>query len=617
MMTRSAKRTYGFALLIAVVTFMVYLPALQNGFVNWDDDDYIYKNAFIHPLNAAFFKWAFLDFYDANWHPLTWISHAIDYSLWGLNPAGHHLSSILLHVMTTGLVFLLATRLIVVAAKRAAEGGKPFPDERDVLTASAVAALLFGIHPLHVESAAWISERKDVLCAFFFLLSIMMHMSYRSYKTYKTYCLTLGFFTLALLSKPMAVTLPIVLLILDWYPFESIKSFRTFRTAVVEKLPFFALSLASAVIAVLAQKSSGAIISMESTPLPVRFGVASEAVISYVGKMVFPLNLIPFYPYPKDAFPTSPKYLLFILLTVLVSAVCLAVVKKRKAWPAIWGYYIVTLLPVLGVVQVGYQAMADRYTYLPSLGPFLLAGLAVAWLRRRSSPAMLRGVVAAAAALLVAVLLSLITIRQIPLWKDSFTLWNYEIQKSPEGRPMAYFHRGNAYGDSDDYDRAVADYTTAIDLKPDYFEAFNNRATAYRKKGLLDRAIDDYSKAISLNSNFRIYCNRGYVYLDKELWSKAEEDFNRAIELNPRFDGGYDGLGMVYYLNGRYNSAFRAFNRAIELNPKNPESFVNRGYVYLKRGDNDLARTDFGVACELGSQNGCKAAERLPFQSYF
>ncbi len=617
MMTRSAKRTYGIALCIAAVTFMVYLPALRNGFVNWDDDEYIYRNVFLHPVDLAFFKWAFLESYAANWHPLTWTSHAIDYSLWNLDPVGHHLSSIVLHAMSTVLVFFLSLRLLGTSANKAVEDGKRFLNEWGILTASAVTALLFGIHPLHVESVAWISERKDVLCAFFFLLALLSytkHLELLDRKQQSTYparhsILTVIFFVLALLSKPMAVTLPLVLLILDWYPYERIRSFRTFGAAFVEKLPLFALSLASSVITVLSQ--SRAIISTESTPLTARLAVVSKAVCSYLGKMVLPVNLLPFYPYPKDAFPTSPKYLFFILLTIAVTTACLAISKKRKIWLAVWGFYIVTLLPVLGIVQVGYQSMADRYTYLPSLGPFLLAGLAVAWLQGRSGTAMPRAA-SAAIVLLAAGLLAYATVQQIALWKDSFTLWNYEIKKCPEGGSVAYFHRGNAYNDSDDHDRAVADYTTAISLKPDHYEAYNNRAAAYHKNGLLDKAIDDYSKAISLNDNFNARVNRGYVYLDKVLLSKAEEDFNRAVELNAKYDMGYDGLGMVYYQNGLYDKALQAFIHAIELNPKNPAHFVNRGYVYFKKGEKDLAREDFLESCRLGNQNGCTAAERLP-----
>src|SRR5512144_1307441 len=216
------------AVSLAMVTLFVYLPALRNEFVGvWDDNIYIVENPHIRSLDAAFFHWAFLDFYASNWHPLTWISLAADYALWGPNPLGYHLTNIILHAFNTLAVVLLVIKLLQTAKERQTGPDLPsFPGERTILLAAGVTGLLFGLHPLHVESVAWVSERKDLLCALFYLLSIITYASYVSNKTYKTYILTLVFFVLALMSKPMAVTLPVVLLLLDWYPLNRIASFR-------------------------------------------------------------------------------------------------------------------------------------------------------------------------------------------------------------------------------------------------------------------------------------------------------------------------------------------------------------------------------------------------------
>ena len=264
------KRTkYIIAFSVAVVTFIVFLPALQNEFLNWDDIEYISGNSFIRSLDTQLLKSAFLEFHAWNWHPLTWLSHAVDYSVWGLNPLGHHLTNNILHALNTLLVVLLVMRLIGVFKKTAGNNAlsQPFLHDRTIMITGAATGLLFGLHPLHVESVAWAAERKDLLCAFFFLLTIITYAHYvieisaRTSVNYasrffnRKYLYALGFFILSLLSKPMAVTLPFVLLILDWYPFKRIQSLKTFWTTSIEKLPFLALALISSVLTVLAQKA--------------------------------------------------------------------------------------------------------------------------------------------------------------------------------------------------------------------------------------------------------------------------------------------------------------------------------------------------------------------------
>ncbi|MGD0283667.1 MAG: hypothetical protein ABSB95_15050, partial [Dissulfurispiraceae bacterium] len=357
---------YFVAGLVSLLTFSVYLSCIHNEFVAWDDDHYIYENLHLHPLNAAFFRWAFSAFYAANWHPLTWVSHALDYAVWGLNPLGHHLTNNILHAVNTFIVVVLVVKLLETwhASRQQNPARHPSQD----LIIAAVTGLLFGLHPLHVESVAWVSERKDLLCAMFFLLSVLAY-------TNKHYLLVVFLFALALLSKPMAVSLPAVLLILDWHPFNRISSVKSFLSAFLEKLPLIALSIVSSVLTVLAQKAEGAMQPFEVTPLSSRVLVAAESLLSYLWKMVWPVNLIPYYSYPGNVSLFSAEYFLSVIIVFGITAACLIMVKKQKLWLAAWGYYVITLLPVLGIVQVGGQAMADRYTYLPSLGPFILIGL--------------------------------------------------------------------------------------------------------------------------------------------------------------------------------------------------------------------------------------------------
>jgi hypothetical protein len=570
---------YYCAAAIALLTLLVYLKALQNDFVTWDDDVYVFQNPHILSLDLTFLSWAFFDFYSYNWHPLTWLSHAVDYALWGLNPLGHHLTNIVLHAANTLLATLLMVRLLEVGRGEMPRNELPtFLNEWAILVAAGTTGLLFGLHPVHVESVAWVSERKDLLCALFFLMSMLSYMSYVSNRTYKAYSLALGFFVLALLSKPMAVTLPIVLLILDWNPFDRIRTLKTLRPALVEKIPFILLSLGSSIVTVLAQRAGGAIISTEEVSLPERLLVAVRSLIVYLKNMAWPWNLAAFYPYPQNISLLSVEYLSAIILVIGITAACLMYRKKRKVWLSVWGYFVVTLIPVLGVVQVGGQSMADRYLYLPSLGPFLLVGLGAAWMwgtagnLKKRGP-MLKLICGATAAFAFAFLIYS-TSEQIGIWKNGFVLWNDVIEKQPGRVPVAY----------------------------------NNRGTEFMKMGRLDKAVEDFNTAIALApSDYLAYANLGKIYLNIGSFEKSIEYAGRAIVLAPSQAVPYNNRGISYHFAGRYDSALEDFNKAIELDRDYANAYFNRGNLFRGRGRKELAVADYQKACDLGHENACRA----------
>jgi Flp pilus assembly protein TadD len=662
-------RKYSLAASVAVATFALYLPDLRNGIVYWDDYTYVVANPHIHALDAAFFRWAFFDFYACNWHPLTWISHAVDYAIWGLNPLGPHLTNNIIHAINAGVVVLLVIKLLDILKERPIQNApSPFLNERTVLITGGATGLLFGIHPVHVESVAWIAERKDLLCALFFLLSVMMYAKYissqgsevRSQRSEgsrkdgsvqknllfnKHYIASLGFFSLALLSKPMAVTLPPVLLILDWYPFGRVRSFKTLWAASIEKLPFIALSLASSVLTILAQRTQGAIQSTVFAPPLMRVIVAANALIAYLWKIIWPLDLVPYYPYPENASFLSIKYLLSIALIIGITITCLAVIKRQKIWLSVWSYYVITLIPVLGIIQVGGQSMADRYTYLPGLGPSLMMGLAAAWMwehtknvARRSPPVKL---MANIVVILVCILLSYLTVRQIRIWNNGIVLWNYVIEKEP-GAIRAYYNRGLTFGIMDRPDKAIEDYDKAISLDPDFHDAYMNRGAMYAVMGRFDKAIEDYNQVIALNSsNYEAYSARGAAFEQIDQVERAIKDYSQAIALNPTyyeayikrgillgktglFDLAIDdfnhsiqiksdnaeafvGRGTAFALLGQNSRAMEDFNRAIELNQNLSITYFNRGRLYAKTGNRERAVSDLRKACELGSIDGCNA----------
>jgi len=510
---------YYLAASVSIITFLVYIPCLKNGFVYWDDNVYILENVHIRSLSSDLFQWAFFDFYASNWHPLTWISHAVDYAIWGLNPLGHHLSSLILHAANTFLLVLLVVALMDAYRERTPGSAQsPVLSEWNVLSAAAVTGLLFGLHPIHVESVVWAAERKDLLCALFFLLSILTYVRQRqaggdradhamtaAVFARKYHLVPLCFFLFALMSKPMAVTLPFVLLLLDWFPLNRIRSAQTFWRSCAEKLPFIALSGASSLVTILAQRT-GAAIWEQAPPIFIRVPVAFESLLAYLGKIVLPLDLLPFYPYPLGASIFSLHYATAAVVVVAITLASLMTAAKQRLWTTVWFYFGVTLLPVLGIVQVGGQSMADRYAYLPSIGPFLIMGIGVAWGQTRLSSgkenALLRH---AALALLIPVFvcLSYLTVEQTRRWKDDLTLWTYVIDKESTKVLIAYYNRGLAYARTGRIPEAIEDFNTVIALNyQEDSKAYINRGLAYYQVGQTEPAIADLRKACELGDNF-------------------------------------------------------------------------------------------------------------------
>lgn len=322
------------------------------------------------------------------------------------------------------------------------------------------------------------------------------------------------------MSKPMAVSLPVVFLLLDYYPLRRIHSLSALRTVLPEKIPFFLLSLGSAILTILAQSSGKAIVPLERTPLATRLMVGIKALTDYLWNMLLPFDLSPFYPYPHAVSVLSPLYLVPVLLVVSVTAVVIGMAKKQKALPVAWGYYVVTLLPVLGIVQVGSHAMADRYTYLPCLGPFFVAGLGAAWVFGRAAaptrPRTGTQVVGAIMAAVLLVILSYKTIHHTRIWKDSVTLWSYVIDKEHKKVLLAYYNRGLVYGKSGLLGEALRDFDQAISINPHFGMAYNNRWAVYYLLGLYDRALTDFTRAIELERAMQRHTSTGRMSISGE-----------------------------------------------------------------------------------------------------
>lgn len=587
------------AFVIAIITFLVYLPALNNGFVNWDDGLYVYENREIQSLDFRLFYWIPSV---TIWHPITMISLAVDYAIWGLNPLGYHLTNIIIHALNTFLVFILVFRLIEKECLEKKSVGQQ-SGHRPII-AALVVALLFGIHPLRVESVAWISERKDVLSAFFYLLSLLAYLKYASEsfsKKYISYGVCLALFILALMSKPV-ITLPIILVVLDFYPLQRLtmeQGLWNKRNILIEKIPFFILSLILSFATLWAHHSAEALQTLEQMPILYRALIAVRACIFYIVKMILPLNLAPLYPLPPKMALLSVEYLGSVIIWLIITFICIRYFKRNKLFLAVWVYYVVTLIPVIGIIQVARHSAADRYTYLPSIGLFLLAGLGVARLYERYNK---RQVLIASIAVLVLIFgaLARMTVRQIAIWHDPLTFWSYEISIFPDSAPVAYLNRADAYANLKSSRDAIKDLNTAIKLDPKYADAYCSRGSIYNNLGNHQQALNDYSQAIELNPKYSdAYYNRGIVHDKLGNYQQAIEDFDKAIKIDPYNIKAYVNRAVLYISLGNYQQAIKDCDKAIELNPQSAKAYHSRGVAYINLGNYRQSIKDFSSAIEI------------------
>ncbi len=623
------------SLTIALITFLVYLPALQNDFVNIDDGDYVFNNTNIRSFNFAFLKWSF-GFQHSNWHPLTWFSHAIDYQLWGLKPLGHHLSNIIIHSINTFLVFLLVYLLInaVKPPESSVDIRQKNPLEIQTLLISGITALMFGIHPLHVESVAWVAERKDVLCAFFFLLSIIFYIRHATlsngHKFLSNYRLSLLFFALSLMSKPMAVTLPVVLLILDIYPLNRIGSFKDLvqhKNIFTEKIPFFIMSALSSILTMLAQAHGGAVRSIESYPLDNRIINALKSLFFYLQKMLLPHNLSPFYPYPKEINLFSIEFGIPIIIVLLISIFCIVSWKKGyRIFGATWAFYVITLLPVIGIIQVGEQAAADRYTYIPSLGPFLLFGVGITYfihkIGSKSGSDSLKRPLSIISVLIITFVFGFLTNGQIKVWKDTLSYWSAAIDAHPNNE-ILYEYRSHVYARNGDYASAIKDTEKAISLNRDFLLGHVSRGGHLLNSGQRQAAINNYTDAMKvLGESDILLNNRATAYFLLEDFQSGIADLKRALELNPKFFNGHFNLCQAYIVQSKYQEAIDPCTAALEIKPGEDKTFLPqksiimnlsfareamrfdfvhylRGAAYLNSGNKEKAMEDFNKAISI------------------
>ena len=593
--------------LVAFAVAVCFLPALTCGFVNWDDDVNFVGNPRYRGLGAEHLRWAFTAFHNGHYVPLTWLSHGVDYLLWEMDPRGYHAQNLLWHVLNSVLVFALAQDLI-----RRAAPGLLRQSRRANGACLAAGALFFALHPLRVESVAWVTERRDVLSAFFYLLTVLFYLRWHdsrqqpSERWWPGACLAA--LTCSLMAKAWGITLPVALLILDVYPLGRLRGVaspvRELGRLVARKSPFFLLAFVCAAFAFIAQRRSGLYV-VSDYGLSRRVAQASYGLVFYLWKTVFPGRLSPLYLLDPDFKALS---LPILACAVAVCAVTALAVWKRKQWPWIlssWFLYIVTVSPVIGISQSGRQIVADRYSYLSMLPVAVLVAAGLLRLQlflagQRSGsrvPAVL-----GLAAVSVLCLLGSLTWRQALVWQDSFALWDQVIRVEPDGY-FGYNQRGNAYYfGARDLERAMADYETCLRLNSEFALAYYNRGNGRRERGDRDGALADYSEAIRVDPEFAFaYGNRGALRVQAGDVAGALADYNQAIRYDPNSVTVYSNRALLLGGLGRAAAAIRDCTTAVRLDPGQAETYNTRGLLYKGMGLLRQAERDYTAAIRVDS----------------
>ncbi len=591
-------------LLVALASLAVYFPVRNYGFVDYDDSGYFFSNPHVLTgLTWSNIQWAFTSGEDANWHPVTWLSLMLDATLFGSGAAAPHLTNVLLHTANSILVFLLFLRMT------------------GAIWRSAAVAILFAIHPLHVESVAWISERKDVLSAFFGLLALLSYARYvellhsnrdspaaaRAQSPWAFYGLSLFFFGCGLMSKPMLVTLPCLLLLLDFWPLQrfspvTLLSSRSLAKAdqrvLLEKIPYFLLTAAASAVTYVVQKNGEAVIPLSVIPMDARIGNALVSYARYIGKILCPVNLAAVYPYPGH-WRGSIVY----LSLVLFAGLSILAIDKWKRFPWFvtgWFWFAGMLVPVIGLVQVGEQAMADRYAYLPMVGILVIVvwgvgELCLAWRPPRALLFSLSVVLFVACGLRAQ--------NQVRTWKDDESLFGHTLAVT-RNNYIAELDMGYWYSRNGNVKKALEYYDTAGKMAPNAPDALYNIGNAFARLHDWPEAITNYQRALQIRGDQAdVMNNLGIALAQSRQLTNAIPYFRAALKLKPDFADAQNNLGSALFIQGDYMDAARAFYSALQNSPNNAEFAVNLGDTLVRLGNKSGAAACYQQALQLEPDN--------------
>lgn len=629
------RRELAVCLLLVLATLAVYGQVVHHDFVNLDDNEYVYEN--LHVRSGLTWKeipWAFASMHGGNWHPLTWLSHMFVCELFGLDAGVHHLVNLLLHLLNSVLLYLVLDRMTGAVWR------------------SAMVAALFALHPLHVESVAWVSERKDVLSTLFFMLTLGAYVRYANRPSRVRYGMVFGFLTLGLMSKPMLVTLPFLFLLLDYWPLDRFRFMnkaapdraehipqkggedrgRTAFQLLGEKVPLFILAGASCVVTFMAQQRAGAMALTYGVPFSGRVANALVAYVAYIGKTLWPRPLAIFYPY-RDAVPTEQ----WASAGLFLVGISILVVWASRRWRYLvvgWFWYLGTLVPVIGLVQVGMQAMADRYTYLPLIGLFLMAVWGAADLAARWRFGRL-GLAGSAAVVLLGCMAGAWS--QIGHWQSGRTLYEHALKvtkasalvhhnlgvvleqegKSDEailhfrealridpGYYLAHNSLGYCLEAQGNLQEAWMHYQKALQINPEYDLVHNNLGTLLARQGRTDEAMDHYRKALQIDPEYAdVYHNLGVLLARQAKHDEAIAYYRQALQIHPEYADAINSLGASLEAQGKLEEAFRYFKEALRINPEHGQAHSNLAVVLARQGELDEAIVHLREALRINPEN--------------
>lgn len=567
-----SKSKINFILVLIIATLTSYSPVLFNDFINLDDPQYILDNTDIQSFNIHNLKRLFTSTYVGNYQPVTMLSYMIEYTLLGAKPAMFHFTNLILHLLNALLVYLIFIRLI------------------NNKTISFVTALLFSIHPLHVESVAWASARKDVMYTLFFLSSAFYYLKYVHDKNNKYLVLSLILFVLSILSKAQAVVLPMVLLLFDFLQKRKIN-----KQTIADKTPFFLLSFLFGALAFYIQNKSGAVQDFTYFPFVTRILFACYGLVGYLWKLLLPINLSCFYPYPEtnDVINTNWVYAAPIIILVISVAIYKYVKKSREV---IFGilFFIVTISLVLQLIPVGDAVMADRYSYIPFIGLFFIAGHfynSIFEYKRKSALVKPTGII-------ITIALSVLSFIRSSEWENSITLYTSSLNNYPAA--IIYNNRGAALAAEGKNEEALDDFNNVLKLKPRYPNGHQNRGITLQKLNKYEEAIIDFSEEIKINpKNMAAYNNRGNCYKALNKYKEAIDDYNSILKINPNNLDAIYSRGESYGRSGNLKQTIADFNTVIAAKPDYAEAYSNRGIAYSLSGKTEQALEDFKKAIEL------------------
>lgn len=588
----------GICLVLSLVTLALFWQVRHHAFITFDDDKYVTDNSYVKAgLTQEGIIWAFTNIHVHNWHPLTWLSHMLDCELYGLNPGAHHFTNLLFHVANVVLLLLILFQMT------------------GNLWSSTFVAAAFALHPLRVESVAWIAERKDVLSTFFWMLTMWAYVLYAKKPNIRRYLLVFSVLCMGLMAKQMLVTLPFVLLLLDYWPLGRLK-FRdqsfcwsaknvvnvSVQRCILEKLPLVVLSAIASVIIYLIQERTGLVQTITQYSLVYRIENAAVAYIAYLGKMFWPSRLAFFYPSVIDSL--SIWYIAASAL--LLVGITVAVIWKIRQCPYLfvgWLWYLGTLVPVIGLVQVWEQAMADRYTYIPLIGIFIM----IAW----SLPLLLakwqyHKVVLGTSALIIFLALSICTHLQLRYWRNSEALFEHALEVT-ENNYIAHYFLAHSLYKQGKIVSAIAHNYEAVRIKPYFVNALCNLGASLALTGRLDEAIKLYTRALELKPDLvEARVNLGDALIGRKNLSEAVIHFNKALEMQPDCVRAIKGLGKVFLFQAKYTEAIEKYKLVLQKTPDDPQAHNDLGVILSITGQHDEAIEYFEKAIQL-SPNSPKA----------